>query len=65
MREYLSSKDFNINFTLLLLPVQKSTLNFFKKTPRGACPHRPKMHPPQLSTFNPIDISLKTSEVVD
>ena len=31
MRKYLSSKDFSINFTLLLLPIEKSILNFFKK----------------------------------
>ena len=31
MSEYLSLKDFSINFTLLLLPIEKSILNFFSK----------------------------------
>ena len=35
MSEYLSSKDFNINFTLLLLPIEKSTMIFFQTKPRS------------------------------
>ena len=31
MRNYLSSKDFSIKFTILLLPIKKCVLNFFLK----------------------------------
>ena len=43
MKEYLSTKDFIINFKLLFLPIEKSILNFFfkKQTPRGTLPHKP------------------------
>ena len=35
MREYLSSKDFSINSTYSLLPIEKSTLIFFFKKHLG------------------------------
>ena len=53
MKEYLSTKDFIINFKLLFLPIEKSILNFFLKNKHlGArYPISPNMHLPLAYTY--------------